>query len=429
MEYVTEERPMVQVENLIKIFGPKHEKALHLLQSGCSKQEIKEKTDHIVALKNVSFSVYPGEIFVLMGLSGCGKSTLLRCLNRLIEPTAGTVSIEGTDIVAMSPEELRETRRRKIGMIFQNFALLPHRSILGNVAFGLEVQGVPEEERHRKAGEALALVGLAGYEESMPAQLSGGMKQRVGLARALASDPDILLMDEAFSALDPLIRRDMQDELIELQQRLSKTIVFVTHDLDEALKLGDRIALMKDGEIVQIGSSEEILTNPSNAYVEKFVADVDMAKVLTANDVMKRPEPVAPSTAGPRVALHLMEEHDIASIFVVNRQRQVRGLALIDDVVEALKSGKLLEDVLITDVPTVTCDTPASEIIPMIADSRYPIAVVDVNGKIRGIIVRGSVLAALARKEVEGERTAVPEAPVRQTALTETEVDADADAA
>lgn len=420
---------MVQVTDLVKIFGPKHEKALHLLQSGCSKQEIKEKTDHIVALKNVSFPVYPGEIFVLMGLSGCGKSTLLRCLNRLIEPTAGTISIEGTDIVAMSPEELRETRRRKIGMIFQNFALLPHRSILDNVAFGLEVQGVREEERHRKAREALALVGLAGYEESMPAQLSGGMKQRVGLARALASDPDILLMDEAFSALDPLIRRDMQDELIELQQRLGKTIIFVTHDLDEALKLGDRIALMKDGEIVQIGTPEDILTNPSNAYVEKFVADVDMAKVLTANDVMKRPEPVAPCTAGPRVALHLMEEHDIASIFVVNRQRQVRGLAQIDDVVEALKTGKLLEDVLITDVPTVTCDTPVSEIIPMIADSRYPIAVVDVNGKIRGIIVRGSVLAALARKEVDAERPAAPDAPMQHAVPAEREVDADAGAA
>ncbi|MDN7023473.1 glycine betaine/L-proline ABC transporter ATP-binding protein [Methanoculleus sp. FWC-SCC1] len=429
MENLTEERPTVQVENLVKIFGPKSEKALQLLQSGCSKQDIKEKTDHILALKDVSFSVYPGEIFVLMGLSGCGKSTLLRCLNRLIEPTAGMVLIEGSNIVAMSPEELRETRRRKIGMIFQNFALLPHRSILENVGFGLEVQGMPEEERHKKAREALALVGLAGYEESMPDQLSGGMKQRVGLARALASDPDILLMDEAFSALDPLIRRDMQDELIELQERLSKTIIFVTHDLDEALKLGDRIALMKDGEIVQIGTSEDILTNPSNAYVEKFVADVDMAKVLTASDVMKRPEPVAPSTAGPRVALHLMEEHDIASIFVVNRQRQIRGLALIDDVVDALKTGKMLEDVLITDVPTVTCDTPVAEIIPVIADSKYPIGVVDVFGKIRGIIVRGSVLAALARKEIEGGWSAAPEASVQQTVLTEKEVDADADAA
>ncbi|WP_128694650.1 quaternary amine ABC transporter ATP-binding protein [Methanoculleus taiwanensis] len=426
MEQYREEKPIVQVANLVKIFGPKPEKALQLLQSGSSKQEIKEKTDHVVALKDVSFSVYPGEIFVLMGLSGCGKSTLLRCLNRLIEPTAGMVSLEGSNIVAQSPDELRQTRRRKIGMIFQNFALLPHRNIIGNVAFGLEVQGMPEEERRRKAREALALVGLSGYEESMPSELSGGMKQRVGLARALASDPDILLMDEAFSALDPLIRRDMQDELIELQQRLNKTIVFVTHDLDEALKLGDRIALMKDGEIVQVGSSEDILTRPSNAYVEKFVADVDMAKVLTANDVMKRPEPVAPSTAGPRVALHLMEEHDIASIFVVNRQRQVRGLVLIDDAVEALKSGKLLEDVLITDIPTVTCDTPVADIIPVIADSRYPIGVVDVNGKIRGIIVRGSVLAALARKEVAVEQPAAPPTTVQHAGPVEKEVDADA---
>ena len=234
-----------------------------------------------------------GETFVLMGLSGSGKSTLLRCINRLIDPTEGTILIDGEDIVRMSQEELRATRRRKLGMIFQSFALLPHRTVLDNVAFGLEIQGIPVNERQRKAEEVLRTVGLGGYGASMPGELSGGMKQRVGLARALTSDPDILLMDEAFSALDPLIRRDMQDELLDLQQQLAKTIIFVTHDLDEALKLGDRIALMKDGAIVQIGTPEEILTNPENAYVERFVADVDLTRVLSASDVMRRPELVA----------------------------------------------------------------------------------------------------------------------------------------
>ncbi|WP_243669838.1 betaine/proline/choline family ABC transporter ATP-binding protein [Methanoculleus chikugoensis] len=246
----------------------------------------------------------PGETFVLMGgLSGSGKSTLLRCINRLIKPTEGEIRIDGEEIVGMGQEELRMIRRRKLGMIFQSFALLPHRTVLDNVAFGLEIQGVPVEERHKKAEEVLQMVGgLGGYGgASMPGDLSGGMKQRVGLARALTSDPDILLMDEAFSALDPLIRRDMQDELLDLQQRLEKTIIFVTHDLDEALKLGgDRIALMKDGAIVQVGTPEEILTNPENAYVEKFVADVDLTRVYSASDVMRRPRTGRPVHRRPK---------------------------------------------------------------------------------------------------------------------------------
>ncbi len=252
----------MSVKGLTRVFGPDPDKALELHRSGRSKQEIYEETGATLALNNVSLDIMPGEIFVLMGLSGSGKSTLLRCINRLIEPTAGEIRINGEDIVGMSQDELRETRRRRLGMIFQNFALLPHRTVLENVAFGLEIQGVPADERSRKAEEVLQMVGLGGYGGSMPSGLSGGMKQRVGLARALTSDPDILLMDEAFSALDPLIRREMQDELLDLQQRLAKTIIFVTHDLDEALKLGDRIALMKDGAIVQVGTPEEILTNP-----------------------------------------------------------------------------------------------------------------------------------------------------------------------
>ncbi|MBN1194237.1 MAG: glycine betaine/L-proline ABC transporter ATP-binding protein [Methanomicrobiaceae archaeon] len=402
MEETDTKHPTVQVTGLTKIFGQKPEKALALLHKGCSKQHIFEKTRQNVGLNNVSFEVYPGEIFVLMGLSGCGKSTLLRCINRLVEPTTGEISIEGTDITAMAPDDLREIRRNKLGMIFQSFALLPHRSVLDNVAFGLEIQGISESERYKRAEEALDLVGLTGHGQSMPRQLSGGMQQRVGLARALASDPDILLMDEAFSALDPLIRRDMQDELIDLQQRLQKTIIFVSHDLDEALKLGDRIALMKDGEIVQIGSAEEILSNPKDEYVEKFVADVDMAKVLTACDVMKRPEPLIAVDSGPRNALRLMKEYGISSIFVVGKGRILKGLIMADDALEAQKQNTGLEDILIRDIPTVPPETPVADIIPIMAEAQYPVAVVDVTGKIRGIIVRGSVLAALARMEVNG---------------------------
>ncbi len=391
-------QPIVSVKGLTKVFGQDPGKALVLHRSGCSKQEIHEETGETLALNNVSFEVMPGEIFVLMGLSGSGKSTLLRCINRLIEPTEGEILIDGEDVVSMSQKELRATRRRKLGMIFQNFALLPHRTVLDNVVFGLEVLGIPEAERYRKGEEVLRMVGLGGYGASMPSHLSGGMKQRVGLARALTSDPDILLMDEAFSALDPLIRRDMQDELLEIQQRLAKTIIFVTHDLDEALKLGDRIALMKDGVIVQIGTPEEILTNPENAYVERFVADVDLTRVLSASDVMRRPEPVAQCTAGPRVALHLMEEHDITGIFVVTRQRLLRGRVTLDDAAGAVREGTSMKDILITDLPVVAPDATLSDIISLITESPYPVAVVDDVGRLRGVISRGAILAALARK-------------------------------
>jgi len=392
----------IEVKNLYKIFGSKPEKGLLMLKKGATKPDIFEKTGQTVGLDNNSFEVYKGEIFVLMGLSGCGKSTLLRCLNRLVEPTEGSIIINGRDIVGMDDEEMREIRRKQLGMIFQNFALLPHRTIIDNVAFGLEIQGMDLEERHRKAKDAIKLVGLAGNEESMPDQLSGGMKQRVGLARALASDADILLMDEAFSALDPLIRRDMQDELIELQQRLSKTIIFVTHDLDEALKLGNRIALMKDGKIIQIGTSEEILMNPSNEYVERFVADVDMTRVLTAQDVMKKADPVISCKSGPRLAARLMKEYGISNLFVVTQHRILKGIVTIDDVVDAVKNDhKTLEEIVTTDVLQVLLNTPLADIIPVIAEARLPLAVVDEDNRLKGIIVRGSVLSALARKESE----------------------------
>jgi glycine betaine/proline transport system ATP-binding protein len=282
-------------------------------------------------------------------------------------------------------------------MVFQNFALLPHRSVIENVAFGLEVQGMAEGERREKARQTIAMVGLAGYEESMPDTLSGGMKQRVGLARALASDPDVLLMDEAFSALDPIIRSGMQDELLDLQGNLAKTIVFVTHDLDEALKLGNRIALMKDGVVVQVGTPEEILTSPADDYVASFVAGVDMTKVLTAEGVMKPPEPVVSIISGPRVALKLMEEHGISTIFAVGKGKVLRGLVTAEDAVAAAQAKKTnIEEILIPDTPVTSPDTPVRDLMGLVATSQYPVAVVDGCHRLRGVIVRGSLLGALA---------------------------------
>ncbi|AKB29039.1 Glycine betaine ABC transport system, ATP-binding protein OpuAA [Methanosarcina siciliae T4/M] len=405
----------LEVRNITKVFGKDPQKVITLLNEGLSKSEIFAKTKHTVGLNNVNFEVYDGEIFVIMGLSGSGKSTLLRCLNRLIEPTAGEILIDGQAITGMSPEALRTTRRNKLGMVFQSFALLPHRTVLDNVAYGLEIQGIPKEERYSKALEAIETVGLKGYEHSRITELSGGMKQRVGLARALANDPDILLMDEAFSALDPLIRSDMQDELIALEDRVQKTIIFVSHDLDEALKLGDRIALMKDGEVVQIGTPEEILTEPADSYVSRFVAGVDRSKILTAESVMKRPEPLVSLNSGPRVAIQLMKDHGISSIYVVEgKNRRLKGILMIGDALEALKTGKSLEAAMIPEAPRVAPDLPLSDIIPLIAESPYPLAVVNDSGKLIGIIVRGTVLGALAMSGDNSGENGHPEEKVSE---------------
>ncbi|MGI6554581.1 MAG: quaternary amine ABC transporter ATP-binding protein [Bacillota bacterium] len=390
----------VEVKNVYKIFGPTPEKILPLLEKGTSKNEILNKTGHSVGVNNASFSVEQGEMFVVMGLSGSGKSTLIRCLNRLIEPTAGQILIDGHDIVGCDKNTLIEIRRKKMAMVFQNFALLPHRTIIDNVAFGLEIQGKNQEERRDKAQQALELVGLKGYEDSMPAELSGGMQQRVGLARALATDADILLMDEAFSALDPLIRKEMQDELLSLQVKMHKTIIFITHDLDEALKIGDRIAIMKDGVIVQIGTPEEILENPANEYVKEFVQDVNRARVVTAASIMKRADTLVSSKEGVRVAVRKMKEESISSIFVVNKERQLEGIITIDDATEQIKNRKEnIAKILNRDVQTVSPDTLIEDLIPMVLNSRYPLVVVDDNRKVLGIIFKASVLAGIIGEE------------------------------
>lgn len=387
------------VKDLVKIFGDHPEKARKMLQEGYSKDEILKKTRQTVGIFDINFTVNEGEVFVLMGLSGSGKSTLLRCVNRLIEPTSGTITIDNEDITLAEPNVIREIRRKKVSMVFQRFALFPHRTVLDNVAYGLEIQGVPTVQRREKAAQIIETVGLKGWEYSMPDQLSGGMQQRVGLARALCNNPDILLMDEAFSALDPLIRKSMQDELLSLQNALNKTIIFVTHDLDEALKIGDRIALMNNGTIVQIGTAEEILTSPANDYVERFVEDVDRTKVLTAEGVMKAPDPVVFLKDGPRVALHRMKEHGISSIFVVTRELRLAGIVLAEDALQAIKENREeIKDIIIEDVPKVNIDTPVIDVIPVIAETRFPVAVTRDDDKLAGILVKGSVLAGMVRK-------------------------------
>ncbi len=394
----------IQVKNLTKIFGSKPDKAIQLLQEGGSKQQILQDTGLTVGVNQASFAVNTGEVFVIMGLSGSGKSTLVRLLNRLIEPTCGSIEIDGEDVAAMSKEQLREVRRKKLSMVFQRFALFPHRTVLENVEYGLEIQGLPKEERREKAKQALELVGLAGWESSMPDQLSGGMQQRVGLARALANNPDVLLMDEAFSALDPLIRKDMQDELLELQSSMQKTIIFITHDLDEALKIGDRIALMKDGKIVQIGTPEEVLTNPANEYVEKFVEDVDMSKVLNAEHVMKRPETIT-LDKGPRVALQLMRDSGVSSLYVVDKRKTLLGIVTAEAVSQAKAEGLTLQDVTETNVPTVRPDTRLHDLFDLIAFSALPLAVVNEGDRLLGVVVRGAVLGGLAgRVKVKQEQ-------------------------
>ncbi|MTI79814.1 MAG: glycine betaine/L-proline ABC transporter ATP-binding protein [Firmicutes bacterium] len=387
------------VKDMVKIFGKDPSKALELTKQGLSKNEIHEKTGQTVGVLNASFEVEAGETFVVMGLSGSGKSTLLRLLNRLIEPTSGEVILDGEDVTKASQEELREIRRRKLGMVFQRFALFPHRTVLENAAFGLEIQGEDESERQEKAMKALDLVGLIGWENSQVNQLSGGMQQRVGLARALASDPDVLLMDEAFSALDPLIRKDMQDELLDIQSKMNKTIIFVTHDLDEALRIGDRIALMKDGEVVQLGTPEEILTNPANDYVERFVEDVDMSKVLTAEGIMKKPDVTVTTKDGPRYALRLMRSKGLSSIFVTTKDKKLKGIVTADCCVDAVVNDKNdINSLIIPDIPKVTPETNLHDIIPKIADAKYPAAVVDEDDKLLGVIVRGALLAGMMKK-------------------------------
>jgi len=389
------EKIKIKVEKLTKIFGKRPKEILKRLKKNQSKEKIFKETGYTVGVKDVSFVVNEGEFFVIMGLSGSGKSTLIRCLNMLNKPSAGNIYVDGEDVVKYSPSQLREFRQKKAAMVFQNFGLFNHRTVLGNVEYGLEVRGMTQEERKIIALETIESVGLNGWENKYITELSGGMQQRVGLARALANNPDILLMDEPFSALDPLIRRDMQLELLDIQSKLKKTIVFITHDVNEAFKLGDRVAVMKDAEIVQIGEPEDILNNPSNSYIENFVRGTDRSKVLQAKHIMVKPTAMVNLKHGLKVAIKEMESNSISSVFVVGDNRKLEGIVTIDDAIEAVKKRKTLQEALKQCYFTADEETYVEKLIPMAVDTKYPIAVVNENRKLMGIIMRVSVLSGL----------------------------------
>jgi len=386
--------PAVRARGLYKVFGRRPADVVDRLAGGATRAEVASAGS--AAVIDASFDVRPGEIFVVMGLSGSGKSTLIRMLNGLLEPTAGSVEIAGESISDVPAARLRDVRRRKVSMVFQHFALLPHRTVLDNVAYGLEVQGVPRADRVARAREVTALVGLAGWEDSLPSALSGGMQQRVGLARALAAETDILLMDEAFSALDPLIRREMQEQLVELQAKLGKTIVFITHDLNEAMFLGDRIAVMRDGRIVQIGTPEEILTDPANDYVAQFVQDVDRARVLTAASVMEPARAAVPLTVGPRGALRTLRELQAGALFVLGRERKLLGWVRDRHVLRQVKAGDGdLAAIVTADLARVAPDAALVDLFELAVESPLPIAVVDADDRLLGVVPRVTLLAAL----------------------------------
>ncbi len=399
---------IIEVKNLYKVFGPSPSRAFALIDEGKSKEEILRKTGNTLGINNASFTVEKQETFVIMGLSGSGKSTVIRCLNRLIEPSRGEVLIDGQDIMKMNKRELLQTRRNKLSMVFQQFALLPHRTVLSNVEYGLELSGMEKGEREQRAMKALEQVGLKGYEQQYPSELSGGMQQRVGLARALANDPEVLLMDEAFSALDPLIRTQMQDELIELQASMQKTIIFITHDLDEALKLGDRIAIMKDGEVIQIGTPEQILTNPANDYVRAFVQNVDQTKIITVSSIMLKAPTVGLHKEGPKAAIRKMEQARIPAIMAVDAARKLKGIVTIDDAVRLVREKKDdLTPVVSDQVFTTTPDTPIANLLTTALETSMPVAVLDAEGRLMGVVDRASILAELS-KSMEDEETPVP---------------------
>ena len=385
----------INVTHLYKIFGPRPQDVMAQVEAGVSKEDILDRTGHTVGLDDVNLRISGAETFVVMGLSGSGKSTFVRCVNRLIDPTAGQVLIDGANVAEMDAAEVTELRRTRMSMVFQSFGLLPHRNIVQNVAYGLRVRGVPKEERLEQAARWIDVVGLQGYERMRPRQLSGGMQQRVGLARALCTDPEILLMDEPFSALDPLIRRDMQDELIRLQRDLRKTIVFITHDLDEALRLGDHIAILKDGKVVQVGAPIDIITNPADDYVAEFVRDVNRARVVTAWAAREQVTPLDIDSSPDQALAATNNGRRI--LFVTDGGSRYRGHVVVDDMPGAVERGDTdLRGILRDSAPTAHGDQCLDELLQVSADSRLPIAVLDHEGRLMGELTRQRTLSALA---------------------------------
>lgn len=391
----------IEIKNLSILFGSEKNRAKKMILKGKSKQEILKETGCTVAVRNANLEIEEGEMFVIMGLSGSGKSTLLRCINRLNEPTMGEIRVNGIDITRSSDKELLQIRRKELAMVFQHFGLLPHRTVLSNVSFGLELQGVPKEEREKKAQESIELVGLKGYENQRVDELSGGMQQRVGLARALANNPEVLLMDEAFSALDPLIREQMQNELLLLQEKMKRTIVFITHDLDEAIKLGDRIAIMKDGEVVQVGTPEEILTDPANAYVTRFTESVDRGRIVTASSIMlKQPIVVRIKRDGPEAIFRKMRERRLYALPVIGNDDQFIGEIQYKDVLKLRKEGsKDVSSIVQTEVPSVLENTTVEDMLPLLPKVRQALPVVNEENRLVGVVSPSAIIIEMTGKD------------------------------
>lgn len=386
---------VIRVEHVSKLYGPNRDEAARMMQDGADKEEVYKKTGCTVGLWDINLEIPRGKIFVIIGLSGSGKSTLVRCFNRLNTPSSGRILFEGRDLAGMNQRELLEYRRSKISMVFQSFGLMSHRDVLGNVAYGLEVRGMPRAEREKKAMEMIAMVGLEGWEHQNCGELSGGMRQRVGIARALANDPEVLLMDEPFSALDPLVRRDMQFELLQIQRKLQKTVIFITHDMDEAFKLGDTVAIMRDSKVIQVDTPEGMSTHPADDYVKEFTGSADKSKVTTVRHIMITPASLAQLQDGPGYAIKSMQKNALSTVYVVDDRLRLVGILTIQDAIRARRNGLTIADVVRRDVQTASPDDLVSDIMPMAAEATYPIAVVDAEGRLKGIVTKASVLAAL----------------------------------
>ncbi len=386
---------VIRVEHVSKLYGPNRDEAARMMQDGADKEEVYKKTGCTVGLWDINLEIPRGKIFVIIGLSGSGKSTLVRCFNRLNTPSSGRILFEGRDLAGMNQRELLEYRRNKISMVFQSFGLMSHRDVLGNVAYGLEVRGMPRAEREKKAMEMIAMVGLEGWEHQNCGELSGGMRQRVGIARALANDPEVLLMDEPFSALDPLVRRDMQFELLQIQRKLQKTVIFITHDMDEAFKLGDTVAIMRDSKVIQVDTPEGMSTHPADDYVKEFTGSADKSKVTTVRHIMITPASLAQLQDGPGYAIKSMQKNALSTVYVVDDRLRLVGILTIQDAIRARRNGLTIADVVRRDVQTASPDDLVSDIMPMAAEATYPIAVVDAEGRLKGIVTKASVLAAL----------------------------------
>lgn len=392
---------IIEVKDLWKVYGHDPKRILTGKYRNLQKDEIQEKTGNIVAMREVNLKIKKGEFYVIMGLSGSGKSTLVRNLIRLVNPTSGKISVKGRDVTKMKEDELLDFRKTTYGMVFQHYGLMPHMTIVENAAYGLKVRGLPKGEQMVKAMQALETVGLKGWEDYYPGNLSGGMQQRVGLARALANEPDILLMDEPFSGLDPLIRRQMQDEFVGLQDKLKKTIVFVTHDLHEALKLGDKIAIMRNGEVVQIGTPEEIVTQPANDYVREFVQDASPAKVVTAGTIMREPELLLYAWEGPKTALTILRKEKRRGAFVVDKTHKLLGVANIDRLEKYLNGRSDVDETQISSsvvrqIPSVTEETILEELFSMVSAHPYPIPVTNQDSKLLGVVKTDDIFEAIS---------------------------------